>query len=465
MATSGGGGGQAPTVDDFSMIVCLVIGSAIGLWIAWMVYHAEMSMAYTYLRRAELGWLDLIGSLGIPGASSVSSWFEKGCAASGLFERCERDFSTMKWKEITKLSFYVNVMLLPIVLWSAFRIFANIQLKHPNLLFAKVFSVDTFVRAKKPLYRHLRMFDSLDLIGAPLDHPVLGMSQTSRQYVFHHRLLVDTGEKGDGWIKESDGSYTPVLDRAKTEAVFKQSLGEIWRGWDKLTPSETMLLAIAIPRVAATNGALTDAEFKACLKESAEMIDWCWDQFKPPQAQSKNKKNAADVESDPLQWLRPTVDLKVPLKTIGRYIESAPMLAILTKHAYVRTVLFAAFTSARSLGVLPPAEMRWLRFFDRDLWYVLQNFGRQGAFAEGGAVHVHYLYEIKSGSALVEPQLDKAITALEEALTAFKYKPADRDSYISGARVIHEGVTTESVEPESPVKTNEEPSKDGSIKI
>ncbi len=122
------------------------------------------------------------------------------------------------------------------------------------------------------------------------------------------------------------------------------------------------------------------------------------------------------------------------------------MQAILGKHAYVRTILFAMFTAARSLGVLPPADMRWMRFFDRTLWYVLQNFGRQGAYVEGSAVHVHYLYEIKSNNPLIEPQLDKAITALEMALTAFRYRPSDRDAYRAGARSIAEALPPELTE-------------------
>ena len=111
------------------------------------------------------------------------------------------------------------------------------------------------------------------------------------------------------------------------------------------------------------------------------------------------------------------------------------------------------FISARSLGVLPPADMRWMRFYDRTLWYVLQNFGRQGAYAEGGAVHVHYLYEIKSGEPLVEPQLDKAISALEAALTAFKYRPADREAYRKGKTTIHEAVPEELTVTDPPSKT------------
>ena len=120
MANSGSGNGGGRTVDDFTMIAALVIGTMIGIWIAWIVFHTEFSMAYTYVRRVELWWLDLIGSLGLPGAAAVTRWFDKGCAASGLLERCTRDFSTMSWREISNLAFYVNVMLLPFVLLFAF---------------------------------------------------------------------------------------------------------------------------------------------------------------------------------------------------------------------------------------------------------------------------------------------------------------------------------------------------------
>lgn len=441
-AGSSGNGGGGRTVDDFTMILALIGGSIISILIAWFMFHTEFSMAYTYVRRAELWWLEMIGATGLPGAAAVSRWFAKGCAADGLLERCTRDFSTMSWKEISNLAFYVNAILLPFILFIAFRIFVSIQSKHPSMRFSKTHNVDSFVRAKQPLYRHLRMFDALDLIKAPLDHPVLGMSQTSRQFVFHHRLILDTGEPGGGWIDEADGSCTPVLDRAKSERVLREQLGSVWTGVSNLTPAETLLLAIAIPRVAATDGSLDDLEFKAFLKETSDMIDWCWDQFKPPKDQQK--KDGQEV--DPLAWLQPEIDLTVPRATIARHIESKPMQAILGKHAYVRTVLFATFTSARSLGVLPPADMRWLRFYDRTLWYVLQNFGRQGVFAEGSGVHVHYLYEIKSQSALIEPQLDKAVNALDMALTAFRYRPADRDAYHAGARSIQEALPAELLE-------------------
>ena len=441
MASKGSGSGGERTVDDFGLIAALVGGLFIVGWILWVVAHDKIAMGYTYARRVQLGALDFIGSLGLPGAAGVHEWFQKTCAANGLFSRCTRDFSGMRWSEIANSSMYVNIVLIAIIIVLAARMFLRINATHPNLLFSKVFSVDSFVRAKKPLYRHLRMFDAVDLIAAPLTHDAFGMSQTSRQFAFHHRLIVD-------WIAEPDGSCTPTLDRVKTERIFRHQLGKLWTGPAALTPGEVMLLAIAAPRVAATDGALNDAEFKACVNDSDRMIDWCWDQFKPPKGKKgkANGKNDGAGEGDPLAWLKPEINLDHPHEIIAKYIRTAPMQAVIAKHAYARTILFAAFTAARRLGVLPPAEMRWLRFYDRTLWYVLQNFGRQGAFAEGAAPHVHYLYEIKSNEPLPEPQLDKAISALEVALTAFKYKPVDRDRYNSGATAMHEAVPPEALE-------------------
>lgn len=425
MAAKNAGSGQ-PTVDDFSLVVILVIGTAIGAWIAWMVFHTQLATAYTYLRRMELWWLDLLGAQGLPGAATVHAWFQKGCAASGLLERCTRDFSSMGWAEISRLTYYINLFLLVPITLVAARIFVRVQSTHPLRLFTKTFNVDSFMRAKRPLYPHLAMFDALDLIGTPLDHPVLGMSRTSRQFAFHHRLIAD-------WTDEADGSCTPVLDRAKTYRVLRGQLGTLWTGTSHLSPAQTLLLAIALPRVAATDASLDDQKFKQFVEESDTMVRWCWQQFKPPAS-----RQPASADTPP--WLHPEIDLAVARETIARHIHSAPAQAILSRHAYVQTILFAMFMEARRLGVLPPADMRWLRFYDRTLWYVLQNFGRQAAFAEGCAAHAHYLYEIKSGEPLIEPQLDKAIDALESALTAFKYRPADRDSYRDGGREIHESV-------------------------
>lgn len=416
MATKGGSGGGERSVDDMTFAAILIGGLAIGAFILWLVARAKITMAYVYIRRLQLGWLDAIGSLGIPGADSVHQWFQKTCAASGLLERCTRDFGSARWSEIANSSLYINLFLMVFIVGAGAWMFLRLQSTHPNVVYGKKLDVAKFVRSKKAMYSHLRMFDALDLIAAPLTDDKLGMSQTSRQFAFHHRLIA-------GWIDEADGSCTPTLDRIKAEEVFKAQLGSVWTGSANLSAAEVMLMAIAIPRVAATNGALDDDQFKACLKETDRMIEWCWAQFPPSEGQG---------------WLKPEIDLTVPRAVIAKYIDAPPMVALMRKHAYVQTILYGMFAAARRLGVLPPADMRWLRFFDRPLWYVLQNMGRQAVFAEGAAAHCHYLYELKSKEGLVEAQLDKAINGLETALTAFKYEAADRDNYLKGSTAIQE---------------------------
>lgn len=426
MATSGGQGGER-SVDDFTMYAALIGGTLLLVWIAWYMFHTELSMAYTYVRRAQLWWIDLIGQLGVPGAQYFSKWFANGCAAGGILEPCTRDFSSMQWVEITNLSYYVNILLLPVILFVAFRIFMHIQEAHPDNRFNKKFTVDTYVREKKRIYRHLRMFDSLKLIETPLDDPVLGMSQTSRQFAFAHRLIIENNE-GGGWLLD----FTPVLDKKKAEHVLKLQLGSLWTAPGDLKKAEVMLLAAVIPRVAATDGALNNEDFKKCLEDSDKVVDWCWDQFTPPKPQEKGSKTT----DDPLAWLKPNVELEFPLEIIKKYLNTVPVQEILVKHAYVQTIFFAMFVSARSLGVFQPAEFRWLRFYDRTLWYVLENIGRQAAFAEGSAAHSHYYYEIKLKKALPTPQVGKAVEALEAALTAFQYSKADKDAYEEEGRAL-----------------------------
>jgi len=119
----------------------------------------------------------------------------------------------------------------------------------------------------------------------------------------------------------------------------------------------------------------------------------------------------------------------VPRAIIQKYIKHPNASAILHAHAFVRTIIFAMFFQARRLGVLPPAEMRWLRFFDRDMWYALQTIGRQAGFPEAPGILSHFLYECKAGASLAEPQLDKAVNGLEQAMSAYKYTEADKKRY------------------------------------
>lgn len=402
-------------------IILLIIGAIYVLcWITWYFAHDKIAMVYTYIRYIQLWILSALGGVAeLPGVTSIHDWVQRMCSPDGLVGACRRDFKTVPWEDISNSSMFMNGACLLILLYACVRMFIRINNTHPKLKFTKTHNIKSYVEESKALYPHLRMFSELDLIAQPLDHPVFGMSQTSRQFVFINRLIA-------GWKQEADKSWTPTLDRAKTTEVMRKQLGQHWTGSSNLSVGETLLVAIAAPRVAATDATLDDAAFASAMADSEYMLNWCWDQFVPP---SKDKPKKGEPIPDEFAWLTPVIDLEVPRKIIQKYIRHPNVNGILYKHAFVRTIIFALFTQARRLGVLPPAEMRWMRFFDRELWYALQTIGRQAGFPEAPAVLSHFLYESKEGAALPDPQLDKAVSGLDVAMSAFKYLEADKVRY------------------------------------
>lgn len=419
-----GGGQKSFTWDDPAILLSIFVGLYAMCWAAWYFAHDKIAAVYTYIRYIQLWVVNGLGEyLDLPGVSAIHGWVQRVCEPNGGVGACDRDFATVPWSDITTSSMFMNGFYLVVMVYVCVRMFIRINKTHPKLRFTKTHNIKSFVEENKVQYPHLRMFAELDLIAQPLDHPIFGMSQTSRQFAFIHRLII-------GWKEEADRTWTPTLDRVKATEVMRKQLGLHWTRSSNLSVSETLLLAIAIPRVAATNAALDDADFKSAMADSEFMLEWCWDQFVPP---SKNKPKKGEPIPPEFAWLTPEIDLEIPRKIIQKYINCDDVKSILHRHAFVRTILFALFIQARRLGVLPPAEMRWMRFFDRGLWYALQTFGRQSGFPEAPGLLSHFLYECKEGSALAEPQLDKGVNGLDIAMTAFKYVEADKKRYESEA--------------------------------
>jgi intracellular multiplication protein IcmP len=423
--------GQESTVslDDPLLIGAAIVTLYAGGWALWHFGHTQLAKVYAYTRYLEFFLLRVLGEMmSLPGIRTVHQWLTTLCAPDGLGGSCKRDFSTVTWSEIANSSFYVNLLVLLVLMAYCTLLFRRAHRQHPKLRYARRHSIRTFVdelkEARNPkdgelLYPHLRLFGALDLVSAPLDDPLFGMSETSKQFLFKHGLVLD-------WRAEPENLWAPTLDRAKATAVFRAQLGSHWTSSANLSPGETLAAAVTMSRVAATDTSLDPVAFKRAMQTSETMIRFCWDQFQPPPVQGGRNRKA---NADPYAWLHPPIDLDKPREIIKRYIGHPAVQRVLERHAFARTVLFALFIQARRLGVLQPAELRWLRFYDRGLWYAIETFGREAGFAEAAGVLSHYLYEARAGVSIPEPQLDKAVSGLETALSRYKFTTDDRDRY------------------------------------
>lgn len=396
--------------DDPVVIISGIAVVAFLIWAIWHFFHTEISFFYIYLRYAQLYPFYIIGTTAeMPPFSWATSWVQQYCIPETLGGFCGKDFTIVQWSEIKKSAFAFNIINFIVIFIAAIRLFIVINSTHPKSKFAKTHNIKTFIKENKQLYPHLKTFGDIDLISKPLDDPKFGMSLSAKQFAFKHRLIA-------GW-KEEEGGFMPILDRAACTDVFTKQLGALWEQVDKLKPSETLLFAIAVPRVAATDVIMTDKQFDEAMKDSNAVIEWCWSLFEAPD----------NPEND--DWMQPKIDLAYPRSMIKKYIGTDAVMKVFSAHAYVRTIMWEMFVQARRLGVLPPAEMRWLRFYDRETWYVLQNIMRQSGYAEGVSPLSHYYYEVKSKSPIVKPQIDKAVTGLEKALQSYQYDAIKKAQY------------------------------------
>lgn len=95
-----------------------------------------------------------------------------------------------------------------------------------------------------------------------------------------------------------------------------------------------------------------------------------------------------------------------------------PFLEIAEKHAYVPTALIAILKEVRKrYGVLASAEFVWLKRIDRDLWYAMNDTGRNAFHVESAGIFSHYFYENVSKRAQSEPRVDNALLGLEDYIS------------------------------------------------
>ncbi|MEA9392135.1 type IV secretion system protein IcmP/DotM [Acerihabitans sp. TG2] len=420
-------GGQE---NEAALMVIPLLGFIL-IIIFWMTQHYYISMVYVYIRYAELIIPATIGKfIELPPFSTAKDWVDNYCQPKGwgLIGVCSKDFNAIKFKSIELSTFVINLFLLIPIFYIAGKGFLKIQKFHPFLIFRKTHGIKSFMEEKQLEYPHLKMFVYLDLVAKDLSDPLYGMPLSSRDFVKKYGLI-------EGWQESKDGkTFTPTLNINKTKNVLIEQLGKLWTGnnFMELTNSEVLMLAISIPVVAATDTKLSDDEFKEIKKDSQEMIIYCWNQFIPP-SKIKNKKEKINT-SDSIkksgqflkeeeQWLNPEIDISKARDIIVKYYKrSEEVKKIFKKHAYVSTIIYGLFSEARRLGVLPAADVRWLRFYDRRMYILISNIGRPSAHPEGCAIHAHYLYEATGNVGYPEPLVNKAIDALQSQIQSFKYE-------------------------------------------
>lgn len=416
--------GEQKPIDG--SIWALIFGLTIlFVYIFWMIAHEAISTAYSWVRIVEFAPFVILKGWWIGGAGALlmvtagpayfvkfhRAWTRRFFLLGFILAVCGlvgwiyagwfnfflgSNKALIEWGHIFQSSIVANVFtwlvfVVPIAVISVKRSLTNNPLNEKHYAKTKDYSLHTFTDEMGIHYPHLRLFRKIDLTKRSVNEGWYRMADTEKQFAMKNSLL----DRARG--KRSEFK----VDRDLAAEAFRGQMGKMWSGFNQLGTWELAIMALLMPRIAATDPKMDDAEYKIALDKTIFLTGQYWN----------FAADSYDAKSNTIKF-----DLKEAAATVRMYKSSLKVQRFFDRHAYVSTIIYSMLNEARSLGVLAAADLRWLRVADRRLWLLVDNVGRITAFPEISGIYSHYLHELKTKRAIERPMIDGAITALIRAV-------------------------------------------------
>lgn len=228
-----------------------------------------------------------------------------------------------------------------------------------------------------------------DLTATDVNSGPWAMALTPMEFARKYQLL----KKSDVLLDTNatpGQEMTAGLRRGDAKRIFTLQLGPSWDGFERCPIHVKALAAVFMSRI---------NRDKASATTILKNLD---------KSYVMGKLNPGDVDA-----------------IINKYINTELVTEIISRHAYLLTVLASLLEASRMDGVVPTAEFLWLKPTDRRLWYMCNSVGRQTPFAEVGGPFAHWKAEKAMGRSSRAPMVDEAIKALEIAIKEVKISPKE----------------------------------------
>ncbi len=228
-----------------------------------------------------------------------------------------------------------------------------------------------------------------DLVATDINTGPWAMALTPMEFARKHKLLKKNDILMDA-VTIPGEEFTASIHRGDAKRVFTLQLGPVWTGFEHCPPHARALAAVFMARM--------NRDKPAAFKILAA-LDKSTSEGKP--------------------------DYSVATETLKKYQQAENVRIILSKHAYLLTVMASLLLGSRDDGVMPSSDFLWLKVVDRRLWYMLNCVGRQTPFVEVGGPFAHWVAENVIGRSSLTPMIDEAIRALEIAIKEIKLSPQE----------------------------------------
>lgn len=307
------------------------------------------------------------------------------------FEATDLDNSTMSM--ISAMA--MDPLKIPFVIFFAFMTFWAI-FKGPRTHYRRKMGLDQLIKAQSDIFPVIKPFVDFDPSDLPVRPP--GSPVPAELPPFSEALGPEE------WIAYYD---VPVpdgkLDEEAARKAFVRQLGKRWGGPMRLAPYKQVLLAAFCLKAGRKRGEADDMLGRlAC----------CW-----------NFKKGLQLNKDKTL-------LKEARKVLKNKSLAASTLSKCNQHAWENTALMRGLLNARDEGgVLAPGQFVWLRAYDRELWYPLNNLGRQALHMEALGAHAHYKMEKITQRPIPNPRVEDAIIAIREYMESDRSRPVPALDY------------------------------------
>lgn len=277
------------------------------------------------------------------------------------------DFSKF-WEVNTTIGTYSRFFWCAMIFGGACYIFMKGDVKSK---FKRKYTVERLLDAMSGDFPHNKIFFS-----AKVDHGEngvgIGGALKPREFANKYKLL--------------DADDSVIIEKA--EAVFIQQLGPLYNGWEAWIPNKSQHYKIVLMAIMLLKYIRSKDGFK---------------NYRNKVSREFNKTGT--VEScfeEGLSVLRKNSDSDF-FKRIKKY------------NAYEYTAFYTAFKSSKK-GVFAPNEIRWVKKYNRTLYYTINSVDRRVGWVEAAAPKAHWIAEGLLKRAIKTPVVEQAIVGLVEAV-------------------------------------------------
>lgn len=384
------GAGQGDDRNSMALLWLVGFIFVVGI-VVWLLFSGELKYAFIQVRKGELYLISFILKF-LPGFSMVQEWRHEVERTLQVTKIMTPEMLSMNYagQLSTVVGTYLQVPITLVLAWFSYVMYE----RNVKMRYRKRYDMNSLARQECSIWPQINPVLGAGIEAAEINKGAWAMAQSPLEFCRHFNLLTIQVELPQTALAKGP-KFSMVLDKMRAGQVFSSQLGKLWAGADRLPIHRRALLATFLAR-------------------------GCRDTQSARNLLAQINRSCAHGKLDKMDFAGADALWK-------KHINNRQIKDIINVHAYESTVLVALLLYAREDGVFAAADFLWLKPFDRRLWYVLNNVGRQTAFCEAAGVHAHFLAERALNRALRTPMINEAVKGLQLALDDIIYVPTTEE--------------------------------------